>query len=187
MVRECFDRDSIIEKNCGGQKEHTIICVLTITQMNCAYAAFWMHCKPFRRSECKSESFLCVSPHKLWSGIILLVQLNVTRVTRKSQVSRSAAPKSERPGVFEWVLEEVKYVAAEGNDRTYIEKDKKKRRKKTAARKVSQAWSTEVCHTGWSGQEIIICAALEECEPEEKSIKRDWAEGTRVFMLKLRV
>lgn len=54
----------------------------------------------------------------------------MTRVTRKSQVSRSAAPKSERPVVFEWVLEEVKYVAAEGNDRTYIEKDKKKEEKK---------------------------------------------------------
>ena len=28
--------------------------------------------------------------------------------------------------------------------------------------KVSQAWSQEVCHTGWSGQEISICSALEE-------------------------
>lgn len=58
----------------------------------------------------------------------------------------------------------------------------RQKQKITDAREVSQAWSTEVCHTGWSGQEIIIFAAPEEGEPEEKRISRDSAEGTLHFL-----
>lgn len=88
----------------------------------------------------------------------MLVQLNVTRVTRKSQVSRSAAPKSERPGVFEWVLEEVKYVAAEGNDRTYIEKDKKKKKKNSCKKSQSGMKYGGVSHwVEWAG-DYYLCS-----------------------------
>lgn len=63
----------------------------------------------------------------------------------------------------------------------------KREKKRTAATlsRVSQAWRKDVCHTGWSGQEIIICSALEEGEPEAKSIRGNWAEDIRLFLWNL--
>lgn len=107
----------------------------------------------------------------------------------RSKVSRACSThKSESPSVCEWVLEE-KCAEAQCAVHTFKRKKNKEKNASCNSKQISQAWSQEVCHTGWSGQEIIICSALEEGKPEEKGIRRDWPEDrapSHIFLQSLR-
>ena len=103
-----------------------------------------MHCKQLQwlRLERNSESFLLFffdlsqTTNETDLPSFSLVQQMWRAWPGKAKFQDHAARKSESPSVFEWVLEEVKYVAA------HVQKGEKKKNMTAATlSKVSQAWS----------------------------------------------
>lgn len=182
--RECFDRDSIIEKNCGGQKEHAIICVIAsvfkLTLLIPQFEPIANNCPSIASSESFYFSFICFTPQiMIWYNFLLVQQTWRVCNQGKLQVSRSCGnTRVKAPVYLSGCLKKWRRSALI----THMFKRKGERRKNTAATlsKVSQALSKEVCHDGWSGQEIIICSALEEGKPEGErhQRRRSWRHSS---------